>query len=292
MDFLGFAGSKDVVLLDGAVGTELEKRGLPAGGQANLVCPEAVRQIHREFAECGCDALTTNTLTMNRAYIDTHKVGVDVGEVNRAGVELAGSAAAAGVYILGDLSSTGQLLEPYGPCTEQQCYDALAEQARVLADAGVDALIVETMFDLREALCALSACKNAGALPVIISMAFKTADRGGRTFMGDLAADCARLLTDAGADAVGTNCGGLPRGDTARIVAAMRSATPLPIAAQPNAGAPRLADGTTVFDIDPEGFAAEIRRCIDAGATLVGGCCGVSPAHIGAVAEHLRGPSV
>ncbi|MHC4346510.1 MAG: homocysteine S-methyltransferase family protein [Planctomycetota bacterium] len=131
--------SEEVILLDGAMGTELSERGLTWGGRSNLDAPEGVVEIHREYAKCGCRALTTNTLTMNRIYIETHNVGVDVRDVNRAGAELARQAAESSQYVLGDISSTGQMLEPYGSHKESQFYDTFKEQAEVLAEAGVEA---------------------------------------------------------------------------------------------------------------------------------------------------------
>jgi len=283
LDFQQLLNDRRLIVLDGAMGTELDKRGLMARGSNNLDTPEAVLEVHRSYAACGCDALTTNTLTMNRIYIETHQVGVSVQDVNRAGVELARRAVQAGQYVLGDMSSTGQLLEPYGAFTEEQFYRTFREQAEVLAAAGVDGFIIETMFDLREALCALRACKDGFSLPVLVSMAFQTDRNGGRTMMGDAAGQCARQLTEAGADAVGANCGQLEPLQMASVVALLKSATKLPILAQPNAGMPRLVDGKTVFDMAPARFAEGIGRCIDAGARLVGGCCGTTPEHIAAI---------
>jgi 5-methyltetrahydrofolate--homocysteine methyltransferase len=270
-----------IVLLDGAMGTQLDERGLMSRGSCNLDAPEAVLEIHRAYAACGCDGLTTNTLTMNRVYIETHKVGVSVRDVNRAGAELARQAAATDQFVLGDMSSTGQLMEPYGTFKESEFYDAFAEQA--LAEAGVDGYIVETMFDLREALCALRACKDVSSLPVIVSMAFQTEKNGGRTVMGDTAEQCARRLADAGADAVGANCGSLDPVQMANIVAMLRAAIDLPIVAQPNAGLPKLVEDRTIFEMGPAAFAEGIAKCIEAGARIVGGCCGTTPEHIRAV---------
>jgi 5-methyltetrahydrofolate--homocysteine methyltransferase len=275
--------SKSVLLLDGAMGTELDKRGLMARGQTNLDSPEAVREIHQRYVQCGCDILTANTLTMNRIYIETHDVGVSVEAVNRAGVELAGQAAGCGEFVLGDMSSTGQLLEPYGDYAEAQFLDAFAEQARVLAEAGVDGLIIETVFDLREALCAVRACKEHTTLPVLVSIAFQTEEKGGRTMMGDTAEQCARQLAEAGADAVGANCGDLDPQQMAQVVALFKEATDLPIVAQPNAGRPRLVGDKTVFDMVAGPFAEGVAACIEAGARIVGGCCGTGPEHIKAV---------
>ncbi len=287
MDLLNFMQTQKGILLDGAMGTELGRRGLMGAGQNNLVAPEAVLEIHREYARCGCHALITNTLTMNRIFIKTHDIGVDVREVNRAGAELARQAAGDHQYVLGDISSTGQLLEPYGTYKESEFYDAFREQAEVLAEAGVDGFIIETMFDLREALCALRACKDNFSLPVIVSMAFTTEAKGGRTIMGNSSEECAKALTDAGADIVGANCGDLDPAQMAIVVSLLRSATSLPILAQSNAGKPKLVDGATVFDMTPADFAAGIAKCLRAGARLVGGCCGTTPEHIRAVASLL-----
>ncbi len=276
--------NKEIILLDGAIGTELDKRGLMGRAGNNLDNPEVVLEIQREYAECGCDAITTNTLTMNRIYIETHNVCVSVRDVNRAGVEIARQAVGEGQFVLGNMSSTGQLLEPYGTYKESQFYDDFKEQAEILAEAGVDGFIIETMFDLREAVCALRACKDKLSLPVIVSIAFATEAKGGRTMMGDSAEQCAKSLTDAGADVIGANCGDIDPAQMAVVVSELKSATSLPVLAQPNAGKPKLVGKETVFDMAPEAFAQGINGCLEAGAGLVGGCCGTTPEHIRAVA--------
>jgi 5-methyltetrahydrofolate--homocysteine methyltransferase len=283
MNLLKFIKTRNISLLDGAMGTELDKRGLMSRGRNNLDAPEVVLEIHREYVRCGCHILTTNTLTMNRVFIETHNVGVSVRDVNRAGVELAQKAGGGNRYVLGNMSSTGQLLEPYGSYKEADFYDAFKEQAEILAEAGADGFIIETMIDLPEALCALRACKENLSLPVIVSMAFATEANGGRTIMGNSAQECAKRITDAGADVVGANCGDLDPSQIAAVIALLRSATSLPILAQPNAGKPKLVDNRTVFDMGPTAFAAGTAECLDAGARLVGGCCGTSPDHIRAL---------
>ncbi len=287
MDFSTFLQNQEIILLDGAIGTELDKRGLMGRASNNLDSPKAVLEIQREYAQSGCDALTTNTLTMNRIFIETHNLGIDVREVNRAGVELARKAADNNQYVLGNISSTGQLLEPYGDYTESQFYDAFKEQAQVLAEAGVDGFLAETIFDLREAACVVRACKDNFPLPVIASIAFATETKGGRTIMGNSAEECAKNLTDAGADVIGANCGDLDPAQMAVVVAILKSATNKPIIAQPNAGKPRLVDDQTIFEMAPADFAAGISECHHAGASLVGGCCGTTPGHIRAVAKML-----
>ncbi|MHC4653444.1 MAG: homocysteine S-methyltransferase family protein [Planctomycetota bacterium] len=287
MNFSSFLENQKKIVLDGAMGTKLDKLGLMSRGGNNLDSPEAVLQIHKDYARCGCHALTTNTLTMNRIYIETHNVGVDVRDVNKAGVELGRQAADNNQYVLGDIGSTGQLLEPYGNYAESQFYDTYKEQAQVLAEAGVDGFIIETIFDLREALCALRACKDNFSLPVIASIAFAIETKGGRTIMGNSAEDCAKSLSDTGADIIGANCGDLDPTQMAVVVAILKSATNKPILAQPNAGKPKLVEDKTVFEMEPAGFAAGIAECLHAGASLVGGCCGTTPEHIRAVAEML-----
>ena len=275
-------------MLDGAIGTQLDKRGLMSRGRNNLDAADAVLDIHREYVESGCDVVTTNTLTMNRIFIETHNVDVSVRDVNRAGGELARQAAGKDRFVLGDISSTGQLLEPYGKYTDSQFCDAFREQAEVLAESGVDGFIIETVFDLREAICALRACKDSCSLPVIVSTTFTTQEKGGRTMMGDSAQQCATSLTEAGADAIGANCGDLDPSQMAVVVAQLSKATTLPVLAQPNAGKPRLVGDRTVFDMLPTAFATGIADCLQAGAKLVGGCCGTTPEHIRAVADLLR----
>jgi len=288
MSFLKLLENQKIILLDGAMGTQLDKRSLMARGRNNLDAPQAVLEIHREYCRCGCDAITTNTLTMNRIFIETHNVGVDVRQVNKTGAELARQAADKNQYVLGDISSTGQLLEPYGTYKESQFYDTFKEQAEVLAQFGVDGFIIETMFDLKEALCALRACKDNFSLPVIVSIAFNTETNGARTIMGNSAKDCAGLLADGGADVIGANCDSLDPGQMSAVVSLLKAATTLPILAQPNAGKPKLINNKTIFEMGPESFAAGIRECINAGARLVGGCCGTTPAHIQALADMLN----
>jgi 5-methyltetrahydrofolate--homocysteine methyltransferase len=280
--------SNKILLLDGATGTELAKRGLMGKADANLVNPDIVQEVQEEYAKCGCDAITANTFMFNRIYIETHNVEVPLREINIAGVEIARRAIGYDKFVLGDLSSTGQLLEPYGTFTESQFYDAFKEQAGYLAEAGADGFIIETMFDLREAVCALKACKENSSLPVIVTMTYKTEQQGGRTMMGDSAQQCAQRLSDNGADAIGLNCGSLSPSQAAIVISELRKATSLPLAAQPNAGTPRLEGDKTIFDMTPELFVEGILECIDAGTTIVGGCCGTTPKHIRAVGKMLH----
>ncbi len=289
MDILERIINRQIVLLDGAMGTELSNRGCNMGGRMNLVNPGRVLAIHRDYIASGADILITNTLTMNRINIEIHEPGTDIIEVNLAGARLARQAVTGGQPVLGDISSTGRFLEPYGEYTEEQFYHNFREQAEILARGGVDGFIIETMSDLREAACAIRACKDAADIPVLVSISFSSADGGGYTIMGNTVEETARIAEEHGATAVGANCGELEPEKMAVLASLFSKSTSLPVIIQPNAGKPVLQeDGTTSFTMGPEEFAEALMRCIDNGATIVGGCCGTTPGHIRAAAEMIR----
>jgi 5-methyltetrahydrofolate--homocysteine methyltransferase len=282
-------GERSTILLDGAMGTQLGEAGLEMGGQNCVTHPEAVLAVHQEYAACGIDLLITNTLTMNRVSLSAHRVELDVRAVNLAGARLARQAALPGQYVLGDISSTGKLLKPYGPLAEEDAYAAFQEQATILEEGGVDGFIVETMTDLREALCAVRAVRDASTLPVLASVSLKTAGNGGRTIMGNTARECAAGLAEAGACAVGANCGELDPLEMAQVIAFMTEATSVPIIAQPNAGKVQMVDMRPSYGMSPDDFSEGMRACVEAGARLIGGCCGTSPMHIKAAVDLLAG---
>jgi len=284
VDFRSLLSSKKFIILDGAMGTELEKRGAMDKCATNLTHPEIVEAIHRDYRNSGSQAAIANTFSMSRIYIETHNVKVDVEEINRTGVKLARNAVGDDGYVLGDFGSTGQMLEPYGTCKEKDFYETFKEQASILSSAGVDCFIIETMFDLREALSALRACRDVSGIPVIVSMAFQTTKNGGRTLMGNSAEECTIKITEEGADAVGANCGDIGPLEMAKIVSIMRKSTSLPIIAQPNAGKPKV-EGGKVFYMEPELYAEQTLECYKSGAAIIGGCCGTSPEHIKILSE-------
>jgi 5-methyltetrahydrofolate--homocysteine methyltransferase len=264
------------------MGTQLEAHGVHVkfAAEANLSSPEVVLRIHEAYVAAGCQVLTTNTFSMNEIYLGVHGSSERVLDINRVGAELARSAAGSSIYVIGDIGPTGQMLAPFGTYTEDDFYQTFHQQAQVLVSAGVDGLLIETMYDLQEALCALRACKDAGDLPVLMSMAFKTVENGGRTTMGNSVSACATALADAGADVVGANCGDLSVESMADIVSYFREETSLPILVQPNAGIPRLVEGRPVFDLDAITFARGLLQCQENGAHVLGGCCGTSPEHM------------
>jgi 5-methyltetrahydrofolate--homocysteine methyltransferase len=279
--------SQDVILIDGAMGTQLAEKGAEMGGKSNLTHPDAVLAVHQSYINCGVDMIITNTLTMNRIFIEVHKVGIDVREVNLTGVRLAKTAAKGGQYVLGDISTSGVLLKPSGKLTEEEAFKSFKEQAELLAEGGVDGFLIETMIDLKETLIAIRACKEAAGLPVLVTMSFNMIRNEGRTVMGNKARDCAKALTDAGAFAIGANCGGITPLQMAEIAVSIKEVSSLPLITQPNAGIPQISNGQTIFNMPPADFVTGIQQCIKSGAKLVGGCCGTSPAHIRAVAEML-----
>ena len=233
--------------------------------------------------------IITNTLTMNRIYIERKKKGIDVEKVNKTSVELARKASLGKeVFILGNLSSTGQLIEPHGKLTEKEVIKNFKEQAAYLSGENVDGFIIETMFDIREAICAAKACKEVSDIPVLALMSFETIKNGGRTLMGDSASTCAKELKNIGVAVVGSNCGSLDPFEMSEIVKIYREHTDLPIVVEPNAGKPRLIDGKTRYNMSYKDFTDGITKCIEEGATIVGGCCGTTPEHIKCLADYLK----
>ncbi|HHX50125.1 MAG TPA: hypothetical protein GX711_01645, partial [Clostridia bacterium] len=191
MDFHSFIKLKKPILLDGAMGTQLMERGLEPSGLVNIDNPEVITDIHRDYFQAGCDAVITNTFTANRIYLETHHLDFDLETANRAGVQAALEACPQGKYVLGDIGTTGQLLMPFSNYSEEQFYLNFREQVQILLESGVHGFVIETQTDLREALCALHACKDICDLPVIVSFAFSRTPKGFATMMGNFLQDCA-----------------------------------------------------------------------------------------------------
>ena len=285
---------KKVLLCDGAMGTQLQAAGLEPGecGDGwNLAYPDRVLQIQQRYVEAGSDCLTTNTFRANRLALDAHGLGGKAVEINRRAVEIAREAFGTRPgFVLGDLGPFGGLLEPYGLTTAEEALEAFLEQAKALVQAGVDAVIIETMTALDELELAIRAAREADAPCVIASVAFDLSHDGTavRTMMGVSPGQAIQLMQEAGVDVAGTNCGANVDIDWAvRILEQYRRESDLPLLAQPNAGRPHVVEGRDVWDMGPEEFARGIQECIRAGAKIVGGCCGTSPEHIKAVADML-----
>ncbi len=274
----------DILLFDGATGTMLMERGIKAGETSEtwiLSRPEEIAAVHRAYFDAGADVATTATFGATSLKLAHYKLSDRAAEINRKGAELAVKARPAGKFVAGDIGPTGKLLKPAGDADEAQLAQAFAEQAKALAEGGVDFLIIETMMDVGEALIALSAAKATG-LPVFVTISFTKKPRGYFTIMGNKPGDAAKALAGAGAAAVGTNCS-LRIGDMVDVVAEMKKAVDIPIIAQPNAGNPETEKGVTTYVDGPEVYAKRTPDLIRAGARVVGGCCGTTPETIRAM---------
>ncbi|HVP90967.1 MAG TPA: homocysteine S-methyltransferase family protein [Terriglobales bacterium] len=282
--------ARRTVLLDGALGTELMARGLPQGACPeawNVERPEVVREIHAAYFAAGSDAVSTNSFGGSRVKLGGHGLGARTAELNAAAARLARAEAPAGKFVAGSMGPTGKFLKPQGEFTEEEFEAAYAEQAAALAEGGADVLLIETQYDLREALCALRGARRATSLPVLATMTYNAVPRGYFTLMGDPVARCLQELGREGAAAVGANCT-LNSEQMAGLVAVMRSETVLPLIAQANAGKPVLGPGGAVtYSQGLEDYVRFVPEIVRGGANIVGGCCGTSPAYIKAMAESL-----
>lgn len=275
------------LLADGAMGTQLMIAGLEQGncGEAwNLTHPERVLSIQRRYAEAGSDCILTNTFGGSRIMLRRHSNGDKVAEINGAGVCIARAAfSGRDGYAIGDIGPFGGLMEPYGDFTESEVREAFNEQARALVDAGADAIIIETQTSLEELLLGIEAAKTAGAPCIIGSMAYDVTFDGStfRTMMGIDPERAAAFMEEHGANVVALNCGTRMDMERARqAVERYRKVTGLPIMVQPNAGQPKLVEMKVVYDESPEQMSAGVAGLLEAGANIVGGCCGSAPEHI------------
>ena len=268
-----FAG-EEFLVFDGAMGTMLQEAGLKAGELPELLNfshPETVTAIHRAYVEAGADVISANTFGAN-----AHKLGdaASVEDVFAAAIACARKSGAR--YVAADIGPIGALLKPLGTMDFDEAYDLFAQQARAAQAAGADLFVVETMTDLLEAKAAVLACLERTELPVVATMTF---GEDGCTFLGTSPEICAMTLSALGVQAVGINCS-LGPDALAPLLARMAPFARVPLMVQANAGLPRIEDGRTLYDIDAEAYAHAAEALLDAGATVVGGCCGTSPDYI------------
>ncbi|HCU38683.1 MAG TPA: methionine synthase [Armatimonadetes bacterium] len=276
---------------DGAWGTELAKRGLSIGEVPemwNLNRSGEVASVARSYVEAGADIILTNTFGGSRLKLAKAGLADRCAALNRAGVEISKQAAGDRVVVLASIGPTGEFMQPLGLVSEQEMVDCFAEQVQALAEGGADGFVIETMSDLGEAIAALRAVRENCGLPAVVSMTFEQGPAGYATIMGVKPPHAATALSEAGADVVGANCGcGIDV--MIGVIGEMAQATSLPLWAKPNAGLPQLVAGQTVFRETPEQMAANVPALIDAGARIVGGCCGTAPDHIRTIATVIRG---
>jgi 5-methyltetrahydrofolate--homocysteine methyltransferase len=287
-------GERPYLLADGATGTNMMAMGL-APGQApdlwNVDRPENVTRLHESFLEVGSDVILTNTFGANRSRLALEKSGDRVREVNEAGARLARAAAdAAGrpVVVAGSMGPTGEMMEPHGTFTREAAESHFSEQAEALAEGGVDVLWIETIFDFTELGAAVAAASRTG-LSFASTMTF---DTGGRTMMGDTPEKAVEFVHGLSPRPVafGANCGAGPAMLLDTLCGFARAADPGDVViAKGNCGVPKMVDGEIVYSGDEQTMATYARMARDAGARIVGGCCGTTPAHLAAIAAALDG---
>jgi 5-methyltetrahydrofolate--homocysteine methyltransferase len=281
----------EVLISDGALGTFLQARGLRAGECPEAWCvthPEVIREITQAYLAAGSDIISTNSFGGTAFKLAEYGMANKVAEFNRAAAAVVKEVAGDKGYVAGSLGSTGRLIaDEGGEAAPADLYAAFKEQVVALAAGGADVFVIETMMSVAEAVQAIKAAKETG-LPVMCTFTFNESSRGFRTMMGATPERAAREAVAAGADIVGTNCGnGIAK--MIEITREMRQALPdTPILVQANAGLPVLEGDKTVFKETPEYMASHVRELIEAGANIIGGCCGTTPAHIAAMAQVAR----
>jgi methionine synthase I (cobalamin-dependent)/5,10-methylenetetrahydrofolate reductase len=278
------------LLGDGAMGTLLNARGISfvrCFDELNRIQPALVAEVHRAYIEAGAEVIQTNTFGANRYKLAAHGLDSQVVEINRAGVELARRVVMASfrnVWVAGDVGPLGVRLAPFGRVQPEQARQAFGEQIRALAEAGADLLVLETFSDLYEVREAVAAARQVCDLPVIASITFTRDDR---TLLGDTPQKVARILLETGADVIGVNCSGGPA-QIYRILRAMRQAAPQArFSVMPNAGWPEQIGGRIMYPSNHDYFGEYAQYFCQAGASLIGGCCGTTPQHITAMRAAL-----
>ena len=293
--FARWVGLRSTPLLaDGAMGTMLHAHGVPFSAcfdALNLTDPVTIAEIHHGYIEAGAEIILTNTFGGNRYKLAEHGLADQVAAINQAGVTLAKRvvlAAFRDVKIAGDVGPLGVRLAPYGRVQKAEARSAFAEQIQALAEGGVDFIVIETMTDLQELLQAVRAAREVCSLPVVASMTFTRDDR---TPLGDAPEIVARQLAEADVDMIGVNCSGGPE-QLFRLAGILHETAPkVPLWVKPNAGWPERVGGRIRYPAGPEYFADYVWAFAQAGAKVVGGCCGTTPAHIRAMREALdKGP--
>jgi 5-methyltetrahydrofolate--homocysteine methyltransferase len=286
---------RKVVLMDGAMGSMIIAAGMREGEIPEswmLENPGKQVEIHTAYLDAGAEVIQANTFGASRLKLEASDAGKRIDPVgfNHEAVGLARKAlreyGAADRFIAGDIGPSGQFFPPVGQLTAGEAADNFREQARALVEAGVDLLLIETMYDLREAVEAVRAARGATDKPVIAEMTFEKRPKGYFTMMGDTAEKVVDALKAEGADMIGANCT-LTSDDMLGLVNEFRSLTVMPLLFQPNAGQPVIERGRAIYRQVPEDFARDIELIVRAGANAVGGCCGTSPAFIRAIHDKL-----
>ncbi|WP_455720824.1 homocysteine S-methyltransferase family protein [Agathobacter sp.] len=279
--------SKNIVILDGATGTNLMKAGMPVG-----VCPEewvmehpdVIVDLQRAYVEAGTNIVYASTFTGNRIKLAEYGLQDRIVEINSTLVELSKQAVDGKALVAGDMTMTGQQLFPLGELMFEELVDVYKEQAKILDEAGADLFVVETMMSLQECRAAVLAIKEVSDLPIMVTLTF---NEDGRTLFGTPPETAVVVLQSLGVDAIGVNCSTGPA-EMVGLVEKMAEYSTVPLIAKPNAGLPELEDGETVYKMTPELFAEAMTGLVKAGASIVGGCCGTTPEHIRVLTETVK----
>ncbi|HEY9288286.1 MAG TPA: homocysteine S-methyltransferase family protein [Candidatus Dormibacteraeota bacterium] len=287
--FLQRVESGEILVADGATGTNYQAMGLAIGVAPEEWVdaePEKVLGLHRAFIEAGADIILTDTFGGTPLRLSETSLATRAGELNRRAAQLARQAASsAEVLVAGSMGPTGMLMEPLGELTESAAIESFAEQASGLVEGGADLLLLETFFALDEAAAAVEGIRHVTDLPLVVTFSF---DQGTRTMMGVSPAAMVQAMAPLGVAALGANCG-RSLDDMVKVVAELAAAQPpVPLWIKPNAGLPRMVGDLARYETTPETMAAYAKRFIEAGARIVGGCCGTSPDHLRAIAAAAR----
>lgn len=290
--FLERIRQREVLLADGALGTMLMQRGLRSGASPDefvLSRPEVLQDIAREYLAAGAEIMVTDTFGASPLKLASYGLAEKAEEINRRAVGLLRSVAAEKAYVFADIGPSGKIVKPYGDTDPGTIAASYEQQMRVLACVGVDAFCLETMIDLAEARIAVLVAKQvAPATPVVATMTFEKRRKGFFTVMGSSIRQVAEGLAEAGADVIGANCGsGVEQ--MIEIAREFRTATGLPLSVRPNAGMPQVTEAGTSYPETPEFMAGKLPELLDAGVSIIGGCCGTTPAHIRAFRQVLSG---
>ena len=276
-----------VLVLDGATGTELQKRGMPSGVSPEIWClenPKVISAVHADYQKAGADIVYTSTFGANRIKLKSYG-NYNVSEVNKKLALIAKGAVNGKALVAGDIGPTGKFVEPFGPLKFQEAVEIFKEQVKGLLVAGVDLFVIETMMDIQEARAALIAVKELTDKFTMVTMTYES---DGRTLNGTDPLTALVTLQSLGADAIGCNCSAGPE-QMIKFIKAMKPFALVPLIAKPNAGMPKLVKGETSFDMSPKEFASFTKKLVSAGVSLLGGCCGTTPKHIKKIKRKLSG---
>jgi 5-methyltetrahydrofolate--homocysteine methyltransferase len=294
--FLERLNTGEILVADGSTGANLQKMGLKPGRPPEdliIDSPETILQLARRFVEAGSDIILTCTFGGTRMRMKDSKYQDRTPEVNVRAAEIARKAASAreGVLVAGSMGPVGALIKPYGPLDVEDVKATFAEQAKALAEGGVDLLLIETMFSFEETTAAFEGAKAVTDLPIVVSFSY---DRGTRSMMGVKPKDVIKRYSEMGAVMVGANCGTTLENMEAIVKEYAATVPDFPLWVKPNAGVPRMDIETEqgIYDMSPEDMAAYSRKYVELGARVVGGCCGNTPEHVAAIVKAVKKQSV